>query len=242
MFNHLGLTKAATIHDNTSYAQALAGVFAAEFTALGGEVTIETAVGSEDENMVPVLTNVAETEPEIIYYPVFVAPFGFITAQVRDVPGLENAVLMTADGSFSADAIEAGGPNALDAYLSSPDTRQFPEGYANFLTAHDEAYGEAPLAPFHAHAYDATNMMLNAIEAVAVENDDGSLSIPLGALREEIFATADYQGITGTLTCGEFGDCGAPAIGVYQITQDIVDDPAGNWPPEAIWPELVTDQ
>jgi branched-chain amino acid transport system substrate-binding protein len=235
----LGLTKAATIHDNSSYAQALAGVFAASFEELGGEITIETAVGGDDENMVPVLTNVAATAPEIIYYPVFTGPFGFITAQVRDVPGLEDTVLMAADAAFSANAAEAAGPNALDAYLSSPDTRQFPAGYADeFLPAHEAAYGEAPLSIFHAHAYDATNMMLDAIEAVAVENEDGSLTIDLGALREEIYATSGFEGITGTLTCNETGDCGAPAIGVYQITQDIIDDPQANWPPDPVWPEL----
>ncbi len=238
IFNELGLTRAATIHDNSSYAQALAGVFARSFVELGGEITIETAVGGDDENMVPVLTNVAATTPEMIYYPVFTGPYGFITAQVRDVPGLEDVVLMAADAAFSANAAEAAGPNALDAYLSSPDTRQFPAGYADFLTAHEAEYGEAPLSIFHAHAYDATNMMLNAIEEVAVENADGSLSIPLGALRDAIYATADYQGITGLLTCGEFGDCGAPAIGVYQITQEIIDDPQANWPPAPIWPDL----
>jgi branched-chain amino acid transport system substrate-binding protein len=188
--------------------------------------------------MGPVLTTIAQSEPEFIYYPVFTGPFGFITSQVRDVEGLETVGLMAADASFSSAAIQAAGPNALDMYLSSPDTRQFPAGYADFLTKHDEKYGEAPLSIFHAHAYDAANMLLDAVEAVAVEGADGSLEIDLGALRDEIYSTADYQGITGVLTCNETGDCGAPAIGVYQITQAIVDDPTGAWPPAPIWPEL----
>lgn len=238
VYNELGLTRAATIHDGSSYAEALQGVFADEFIALGGEITLQTAVGAEDEQMGPVLTTVAETDPEIIYYPVFTAPFGRITDQVRAVPGLETVALMGADAGFSAAAIEAGGENALGLYLSSPDTRQFPEGYASFLEKHLAKYNEAPLQIFHAHAYDATNMLLDAIEAVATEGADGSLMIPLGALRDEIYSTANYQGVTGILTCGEFGDCGAPAIGVYEITQDIVDDPAGAWPPDPIYPEL----
>jgi branched-chain amino acid transport system substrate-binding protein len=146
--------------------------------------------------------------------------------------------LIAADGSFNASAIEAGGPNAAGAYLSSPDSRQFPGDYQAFLDKHEAAYNEAPLSVFHAHSYDATNMLLDAIEEVAVENDDGSLSIGLGALRDAIFATADFAGITGTLTCSELGECGAPAIGVYEITQEIVDDPTGNWPPAPIWPDL----
>ncbi|HYI23010.1 MAG TPA: branched-chain amino acid ABC transporter substrate-binding protein [Candidatus Limnocylindrales bacterium] len=238
VYDSLGLTTAATIHDGTSYAQALQQVFADAFTELGGTITIQEAVGAEDTDMGPVLTTVAETEPQAIYYPVFSGPFGYITAQAADTPGLEDVALIAADGSFNASAVEAGGPNAAGAYLSSPDSRQFPGDYAGFLEKHTAAYNENPLSVFHAHAYDATNMMLDAIEAVAVENDDGSLSIPLGALREAIYATSGFQGITGELTCNEFGDCGSPAIGVYEITQEIVDDPAGNWPPQPIWPEL----
>ncbi|MGZ8722199.1 MAG: branched-chain amino acid ABC transporter substrate-binding protein [Aeromicrobium sp.] len=238
VYDFLGLTRAATIHDGTSYAQALQEVFAGAFTELGGTITVQEAVGAEDTDMGPVLTTVAESDPEVIYYPVFTGPFGYITAQSADTAGLEDVVLIAADGSFNAAAIQAGGPNAAGAYLSSPDSRQFPGDYADFLAKHEAAYNEPPLSVFHAHAYDATNMMLDAIEAVAVENDDGSLSIPLGALRDAIYATENFAGITGSLTCSEFGECGSPAIGVYEITQEIVDDPVGNWPPQPIWPEL----
>jgi branched-chain amino acid transport system substrate-binding protein len=238
VYNELGLTKAATIHDNTSYAQALQGVFADTFREMGGEITIQTAVGAQDTDMRPVLTNVAQTAPEIIYYPVFTAPFGYITAQVREIAGLENVELMAADGSFSAAAVKAGGPNALGAYLSSPDTRQYPGDYPAFLEAFVEKYGENPQQIFHAHGYDATNMIFAAIEEVAEEGADGTLTIDLGALRDAIYATSGFPGITGELTCNPFGDCGAPAIGVYEITQDIVDNADANWPPDAIWPEL----
>jgi branched-chain amino acid transport system substrate-binding protein len=238
VFEVLGLTKAATIHDNSSYAQALQGVFADEFRELGGTITLQTAVGADDTDMSSVLTNVASTSPEIIYYPVFTAPFGFITAQSKQIPGLEDVELMAADGAFSAAAIEAGGENALGAYLSSPDTRQFPGGYPAFLEKYVAEYGTNPEQIFHAHAYDATNMLFAAIEEVAEVGTDGTLTISLGALRDAIYATENFPGLTGSLTCGDFGDCGAPAIGVYEITQAIVDDPQGGWPPAAIWPEL----
>ena len=77
-------------------------------------------------------------------------------------------------------------------------------------------------------------MMFAAIEDVAVQNDDGSLSIDLQALRERIYATENFEGVTGTLTCGEFGDCGAPLIAVYQIGADTVNDDV--WPPANVWP------
>ena len=44
-----------------------------------------------------------------------------------------------------------------------------------------------------------------AVEAVAVENEDGSLSIDLDELREAIYATTDYEGVTGSGTYTEGG-------------------------------------
>ena len=73
-------------------------------------------------------------------------------------------------------------------------------------------------------------MLFAAIEKVAVENADGSLTIPKGALRDAIFATKDFAGLTGTLTLHRTGDCGAPVIAVYEITQADVDD-GWQWPP-----------
>lgn len=233
VFNQLKLTKAATIHDGSSYAQALQGVFADEFKKLGGTVTIQTAVDRTATDMGPVLTSVAATQPEIIYYPIFVAPSGHITNQVRNVPGLEEVVLMGADAGFTLDMVKAAGPNAEGMFLSSPDTSAFgPERYNDFLAKHTKAFGGNPIQIFHAHAYDATNMLLDAIEAVATVDADGTVNVPLGALREHLFATQGFEGITGTLTCSATGDCADPHIAVYQITADQI---AEQWPPSVVW-------
>ncbi|MCI0576731.1 MAG: ABC transporter substrate-binding protein, partial [Chloroflexi bacterium] len=82
-------------------------------------------------------------------------------------------------------------------------------------------YGEAPIQAFHAHAYDATMILLNAIDAVAQEGRDGTLLIGRQALRDEVAGTSGYAGLTGTLTCDEFGDCADPRIEVVRL-----DDPA----------------
>jgi hypothetical protein len=88
------------------------------------------------------------------------------------------------------------------------------------------------LSIFHAHAYDATNMLFNAIEKVAVEVD-GTLYVPRRRTARRDLRHENHEGITGTLSCDENGDCSAPVIAVYQITQREV---GGEWPPEApIW-------
>lgn len=228
----LGVTSAATIHDGSAYAEALQQVFADSFTEGGGTITSQEAVDVGQTDMSTVLSTVAAEEPELLYFPVFTAEGGFIAAQSGDVDGLEDTLLMGADGLFSQDFVDAAGPNSEGMFLSSPDFTAFGGGYADFLEKYEAEYGEAPIQIFHAHAYDAANILLNAIEEVAVEVD-GTLYVPKGALREAIFATADHEGITGTLSCTEFGDCADPAIAVYEITAR---ETGGTWPPEApIW-------
>ena len=234
IYNELGLTKAATIHDGSAYAEALVGVFEEEFANLGGEIVVSEAVSAGQTDMNPVLTNVAAAAPEVIYFPIFTAEGGFIADQYADVGGLEDVVLIGSDGLFSQDFVNAAGPNVEGMYLSSPNFGAMQETYADLVESYLDISGlDAPLQAFHAHAHDAAAIILDTVAEVAVENEDGSLDINLGALREALYATADYPGVTGNLTCTESGDCSAPIIAVYQVGTDTIEDEV--WPPAVVW-------
>jgi branched-chain amino acid transport system substrate-binding protein len=226
-YNQLGARKAATLHDGSSYAQALQQVFADNFKALGGEIVAQEAVAKDATDMKPVLTTIAAAKPEFLYYPVFVAVGGYVTAQVRDVPGLETVALAGSDGIFTADLLKGAGPNVKGMYLSSPDFSAFTGDYAGFIEKHKAKYGGSTLSTFHAHAYDAANILFAALEKVAVTDADGTVHVPRQALRDAIYATKDFKGITGNLSCSPTGDCGAPVIAVYEVVNA---DPA-SWNP-----------
>jgi len=226
-YNFLKVTKAATLHDGSAYAQALQQVFADEFVKLGGTIVAQEAVAKDATDMKPVLTTISAAGPELLYYPVFVAVGGFVTAQIRDVAGLEDVKIIGSDGIFTADLLKGGGPNTKGMYLSSPDFSAFTGDYAGFIEKHTAKYGGSTLSTFHAHAYDAANILFAALEKVAVVEADGTIYVPRTALREAIFATKDFKGVTGTLSCSPSGDCGAPVIAVYEIVNS---DPA-SWNP-----------
>jgi branched-chain amino acid transport system substrate-binding protein len=217
VIEELGLTTAATIHDGSPYADQLQQVFAETFEELGGTITAQEAVNVGDTDMGPVLTTIAAGSPEFIYYPIFIAEGGFITVQAQDTPGLENTILAGADGMMSPDFVEAAGQAAEDMYFSGPDLSFENPLYVHFLEVHTEKYGLDPTAPFHAHAYDGANMLLAAIEKVAVQDEDGTLHIGRQALRDALYGTKDFEGITGSLTCDQYGDCADPQIMVSQI-------------------------
>ncbi len=217
VYNELGVRKAATIHDGSPYADQLQEVFANIFVELGGEITAQEAVNIGDTDMRPVLTSIAATGPEFLYYPIFIAEGAFITVQAKEIGGLEGVILSGADGMISPDFIEASGEAAEGMYISGPDLGFSGPVAERFFELHLELYGEDPISAFHAHAFDAANMILDAIEKAAVQDADGTLHIGRQALRDALYATSGLAGMTGTLTCTEYGDCADPKISVNEI-------------------------
>jgi branched-chain amino acid transport system substrate-binding protein len=232
VYNELGARTAATIHDGSPYADQLQEVFADTFVELGGTVTYQGAVNVGDTDMRTVLTSVAADSPDVLYFPIFEPEGPFIVAQSSEISGLENTVLVGADGLFVASFPENAGSNAEGMYLSGPYVSG--ASYDKFIADWVAAYGDVPPSGFHAFAYDGTNIMLDAIEKVAIQDEDGTLHIPRGALRDAMASTSGFEGLTGNLECNEYGDCATgEALGVFKVTNaEIVDDA---WPPEAIY-------
>ncbi|HLE13512.1 MAG TPA: branched-chain amino acid ABC transporter substrate-binding protein [Anaerolineales bacterium] len=232
-FNELGMTKAATIHDGSPYAESLQRVFAEVFVELGGEITAQEAVNVGDTDMKPVLTTIANGGPEIIYFPIFEPEGDLIAAQAKEVSGLETTILMGADGLFADTFPEATGDAAAGMYLSGPYVDPTNPAYAEFLGKWEAKFGGVPPSGFHSHAYDATNMLMDAIEAVAVVDADGTVHIGRQALRDAMYATANFDGLTGNLTCDENGDCATgEALAIFILSEAEV---GGNWPPAVYW-------
>jgi len=229
-YNFLKLTKAATIHDGSIYAASLQQVFADEFKKLGGTITAQESVDPAQVDMSGVLTKIASDPPEIIYHPIFIAAGTQLILQTRKTPGLENTLEMGADGMFSPDVMKGAGDAVEGVYVSSPDFTQFgPDYAAKFLPEYQAKFGSAPVSIFHAHAYDAMNMLLACVEKTAVNDSDGTLHIPRQGFRDCMYATKDFKGLTGNLTCTPTGDCADPKIAVYQYH-------VGEYPPTKVWP------
>ena len=238
-YNELGARTLATIHDGSPYADQLQQVMAGRFQELGGTVTFQGAVNVGDTDMRAVLTSVAADSPDALYFPIFEPEGDFIVAQSSEIAGLENTTLIGADGLLVDSFPENAGPNVVGMYLSGPSVSG--ASYDEFLAKWDAKFGGVPPSGFHAFAYDGTNILLDAIEQVAAVQDDGTVYVPRQALRDAITNTADYQGLTGVLNCGDkhfgdllaHGDCATgQALGIFQISQAELD---GNWPPEVVY-------
>jgi branched-chain amino acid transport system substrate-binding protein len=231
-YNELGVKTAATIHDGSPYAESLQRVFAEVFTQLGGTVTSQEAINVGDTDMKAVLTKIGADKPGLIYLPIFEPEGDFVAAQKCDVQDLADTYLMGADGLLVDTMPEASGECANGMFLSGPFVQG--QAYDDFVAQYTEKYGEAPVSGYHAHAYDATNILMGAIEKVAVQNEDGSLSIGRQALRDALYSTTDFKGLTGNLACNQNGDCATgEALAVFKLTDAEIMD--GKWPPQPHW-------
>jgi len=235
-----GYRNAATIHDGSIYADQLQQVFAARFAELGGTIVAQEATDPTETNMGPMLTRIAAAQPDFIYLPIFIAAGGQIASQAKQNADLADVQMAGADGIFSPDFLAAAGDASEGFLWSSPDFSAFGGGYQDFLAQHQEKFGQAPLAPFHAHSYDAYNLVADAVEKVAVNCSNGSTVIPRTALRDAMLATSNMQGLTGNLTCNATGDCADPKIAVYQgMSADVATWNPGaseDSNPKKIWP------
>jgi branched-chain amino acid transport system substrate-binding protein len=218
-YNVLGVRTAATIHDGGPYTEQLQQVFADSFTELGGEITGTEAVDPEATDVSGQLTSIAAGTPEFLFFPIFTQAGGQVARQAGTTEGLEDTILAGADGLLSPAFIEAAGAENVEGmYLSGPQA-DFGDRYQDeFLPAYTEVSGEeTPISAFHAHAYDAYNIIADAIEAVALEGDDGTLYIPRTALKDQVAGLSNYAGLTGNLTCNENGDCANSTITVREV-------------------------
>jgi branched-chain amino acid transport system substrate-binding protein len=236
-YENLQCRTLATIHDGSPYAAQLAKTVADTFRELGGEVVAEEAVAPTDVDMRPVLTGIAAKQPCLLYYPIFVAAAAQITRQAPDIPGLENTKVMGSSALLAPGFLEAAGDAAVGFEFTNVDTtpEAMGEKYPAFVEAYEAKFGEPPIQAFHANAYDAAQILIAAIEKVAVE-EDGTLYIGRQALRDALFATKGHEGISGTIECDEHGQCAGFKFAVYRFTDSDPSTFAIGTNPEKIFP------
>ena len=225
----LGVQTAATIHDGSPYADGLQQSFCDALTnEFGGECVAQEAIQVGDTDFQPTLTDIAASAPDMIFFPIFLPEGGLVAQQARDIADLQDTALAGADGIWTPDFVESAGDAAEGVYLSAPSLEFGGDFYqAEFLPAYAERTGEEePTAAFHAHSYDAFNIIAQAIEQVAIQGEGGTTLIPRQALRDAVFATEGYEGITGTLSCNETGDCQQQAtMAVHQVKGGEIENP-----------------
>lgn len=216
IYKILGARKIAVLHDNDTYGLGLARAVADEFKRLGGEVVAFEGINPDDQDYRSILTPLVALEPEVIFFGGYEQQAVLLAPQKNDV-GLQNAIFFGPDGIFGQAFIDGAGAAAEGTYASFPPQLVYEDWDARY----EELFGINPtkdfLGPFHYHAADAAGLIFAALEKVAEVDADGNLVIDREALIKAVRETKDYEGLTGTLTCNEKGDCGATVFAIYVV-------------------------
>ena len=228
-YNELRLRRMAAIEDGDPYTTALVSAFANAFRALGGEIALTAGIEKGDTDTTDVLAEFAAAEPDGIFFPLFRVEGAPFAEQARATEGLEDVTLIAGAALLVTDFLAL--PQSAGVYFAGPEPVQGSNvneatgrSAEEVLAAFVATYGGTPTTPYWVHAYDATTLLLTAIESVGTAAG-GRLSIDRAALREELGETEGFQGLLGRLTCDEFGDCGTGHVNIYHHTDPTITDP-----------------
>ncbi len=183
----------AVLRDNKNdYSVGLAEFFTKEYTALGGKIVAQANYVGGDTEFRPQLGSLKSKKPDIIFLPGFYTDVGQIAIQARDL-GITQP-LVGGDGWDSPTVIEIGGKAVNDSYFSDHYFVGDPRPVVQrFVSEIRKRYGRNPEANASL-GYDAMKILAESIRKA--NSLDGK------AIRDQIAATKDYQGVSGTITMG----------------------------------------
>ncbi len=202
------------IHDKTTYGQGVAEFFKADVEKRGLKV-LGFEGTEEKSNFDPLITPIRAKNPDLIYFGGIYEQAGPFFKQARE-KGVK-AKFLGPDGLDSSDLTKIGGKAVVGMYYTSvagpvtvyPQAKQFADEYK-------KSFGKNP-EPFAAQAYDATAILLNAIELATQGGKTPSREAVTAAIR-----SVKYRGLTGSV---EFDAKGDPKKALYFVLQVVSDDP-----------------
>ncbi len=180
------------LDQGNDYVRGLAEAFEKSFTEMGGQVVGKETYTSTDTDFSAILTKVADSKAEVLYLPDYYNIVNLVGVQAKD-KGV-TAVMMGGDGWDFADLdVNAADGGFYSNHYDPGDSRPIVQ---EWLKKYGEAYKDdkgQPKVPdaLATLAYDATNLMIAAIQKAGSE-DTAKVSDALAALT--------WEGVSGTIT------------------------------------------
>lgn len=206
-YSEISARKVAIITYNNAETTDIINSFRTHFESTNATVVSSSVVVPGQFSFQNALNEAKAAKPDLIYAPLLpIDAVNFLgqlkKSDLKQIPVLGGRYYMSqwfADKTKGiSEGLYAVGPN-----IQNDQTAKVYETFGNI-------YGEPPDSSEAAFAYDSMRLLLEGIKKVAVLGADNNLLIPRKALRDAMLQTADYQGLTGRITCTSWGDCAAP--------------------------------
>lgn len=204
----LGTKKAYVFDDQETYGKGLADQFSKFFMADGGSIAKRTSLPGDTKDFSTQLTDAKNLGVDVIFFGGTSSNGGGIIKKQMAAAGLTNVKYVGGDGIVDAEFFTEAGTAADGAYgsVAAPDPTKLSTA-AQFVTDYTAAFGAAPGA-YSANAYDAMNILLQAVKK-AITDNGGTLPSTGSAFREavrkDVLATS-WDGAIGHTTFDANGD------------------------------------
>ena len=203
-----GWMTAVIISDEQLVGIQLANAFEQTYSAGGGtstRINIETTTFS----MTALVDQISEANPMVVYFAGRESTLVELRANLPETINLIGGLLINEN-----QLVTNFGTQANTIYIAVPNLPDNPK-LVQLRQQYVAQFGTEPTSLMFAYAYDATNMLLDAVEQIATD-ENGRILVDRFALREALKAYIG-DGVTGQIACDADGDCAQLTYTVYTI-------------------------
>ena len=194
--------KIAVLYNNRGYGLSLASEFVKKLDAAKIPVLFYKMYKVEKKDFLNEVNELKIKAPDLVY---FVGEYGDAARFLKELKnsGL-NTKFLGSEGVFDEEFIL----NAKDAsenalVISSPIVQD-----ENFALNYKKRFSKE-LGSYSANSFDATNVLISAIEKIKEKNPD--------KIAHEVANIADFQGVLGKISFNKNGDLVNPGFSIYEV-------------------------
>lgn len=214
----LGAKKAYVFDDQETYGKGLADQFSKYFQQDGGSIAKRVSLPGDTKDFSTQLTEAKSLGIDVIFFGGTSSNGGGIIKKQMAAAGLSSVKYVGGDGIVDDEFFTEAGSAAEGAYgsVAAPDPTKLSTA-AKFVSDYKAAFGSDPGA-YSANAYDAMNILLQAIKKTISDNG-GSLPTSGSAFREAVrknVAATSYDGAIGHTSFDANGDTSNVLLTIFQ--------------------------
>ena len=206
------------LDDRETYGKGIADQVQQTAEDLGIEILGREGIDGSAANYGSLMNKVAQAEPGAIYFGGIVENNADQLAKDKVGAGMSNeeVAFIVPAGVYVDTYLSQGGDAAEGTWVTFgglPASELSAEGQ-EFVKTYQQKYDDE-IQPYTPYAYEAANVMLDAIERAS---EEAGGDVPdRQAVLEQIFATEDYKGVLGTWSFDEDGDTTLSELSILRV-------------------------
>lgn len=207
----LGATRVVVLDEGGAYGKTLAHHMTTQLKERGASIVLHESMTAGVADYSQFIERAKALSPDLFYFAGLHAQGAVVITQLR-AAGL-NVPFLGADGVWHPDFVKLAGGAAEGAYASrsGEDKTRMP-GWADFEFQYKEEYPGVALGIIGPYAYDATRILLEAIQRCDCASPK--------EISKELHGIRTFEGVTGRISFTDTGDLKNGQVSLYKVQGD----------------------